>query len=130
MLSGVVVSGMTPLCSAVVNNYEGIASVLMSRGGAGVNVCDRSGSLPLHYAVRNGNLSLASALLAAGLCVFIYDEGFFVCSHKKLLQFEKHLTLKRIVCIFGIHEVTYSSYCWCACVNIHPFVGIFDSFNH
>lgn len=60
------VSGLTPLCVSVLNNYTDIALRLLSHNADCVNVCDRRNNLPLHYAVRNGNTQLVTALLAAG----------------------------------------------------------------
>ncbi|KAK7090289.1 ankyrin-1-like [Littorina saxatilis] len=68
--------GLTPLCVAVLNDYTDIAVMLLSYGPQCVNVCDGGNSLPLHYAVRNGNAQLVTALFAAGSRKNVLNKNF------------------------------------------------------
>ena len=60
------VSGLTPLCVSVLNNYTEIALKLLSCSTDCMNICDCWNNLPLHYAVRIGNTQLVRALIEAG----------------------------------------------------------------
>lgn len=60
---------MTGLCSACHNNNLPIAELLL-KSGARVNIPDERKSLPLHYAARNGNVTLVNHLIRRGQFTF------------------------------------------------------------
>jgi ankyrin repeat protein len=52
---------------SVVQDHTSAALQLLFHCPSCVNVCDSTNNLPLHYAVRNGNPQLVSALLNNGM---------------------------------------------------------------
>jgi len=57
-------NGINALHLACDKGHAAVCSVLCDPGGARVNVCDREGYYPVHWACREGHLDAALVLLA------------------------------------------------------------------
>ncbi len=79
---------MTALCSACHNNNLTAAQVLL-KSGSRVNIADAKKSLPLHYAARNGNVTLVKTLLKHGTS----DRAWFSRIPQRWRARQVHLTL-------------------------------------
>lgn len=68
--------GLTPLGVAVLKNHTETALHLLFHCPSCVNIRDSSNNLPLHYAVRNGNTQLVSALINNGSQKNVLNRSF------------------------------------------------------
>jgi len=58
--------GRTPLQLSCGRGDEGCVTLLISRDPSLVNVADRQGNTPVHFAARHGHLDILELLKAAG----------------------------------------------------------------
>lgn len=92
-------SGETPLIRAIKNNYNtDVAEVLMNNG-ANVNSKDFSGSMPLHYAVEQGNEDLTRLCIKFGANVSVPDKDGNTPLH--LSVFKGNINTARILIEHG-----------------------------